>query len=593
MGPLARARADARALAMLARMLARTRGLRPEAATSVADAVEGQVRRHGSRVALRGPDESLTYRELDREANRVARWARDQGIGRGHTVALLMGNRPAYCVVWLGLAKLGAVTALLNTNLRGHALAHCVGVSGARHLVLGAELAEAWESALPHLAEPPAVFALGGPVEGADDLDEALGNRSPRPLGQGVREGLRASSELFYIYTSGTTGLPKAARFSHYRFLLVAAGAAAATRLGPEDTMYVPLPLYHTAGGVMALGSALLTGASAAVAPRFSASRFWSDCVAYEATAFQYIGELCRYLLHSPAHPDERRHQVRRCIGNGLRPEVWEPFQRRFEIPEVLEFYGATEGNVALMNTDGKVGAVGRLPGLLRRVMGIHLLRFDVEAEDVVRGPDGRCVPCAPGEVGEAVGRISAVARFEGYSSPEATERKILRHVFEPDDAYFRTGDLLRMDEDGYFYFVDRIGDTFRWKGENVSTSEVAEVLSVCPGVREAVVYGVQVPGADGRAGMAAVVVDAGFDPAALTGRVRAELPAYARPLFLRLRPELDVTGTFKHRKVDLAREGFDPSQVDEPLFFLDDAKGYTPLDAALHARLLSGTVRL
>jgi fatty-acyl-CoA synthase len=316
--------------------------------------------------------------------------------------------------------------------------------------------------------------------------------------------------------------------------------------------------------------------------------------VKYEATAFQYIGELCRYLLNSPPHPDERRHKLRVCIGNGLRPEVWEPFRTRFGIPRILEFYGATEGNVAFMNFDGKVGAVGRLPGFMSRLTGTRLVRYDVAKDEHVRGPDGFCVPCKPGEVGEAIGKISERLRFEGYTSREATEKKVLRDVFEKGDAYFRTGDLLRADADDYVYFVDRIGDTFRWKGENVATSEVAEVMTVCPGVREVNVYGVAIAGHDGRAGMAAVVVDDDFDAERLAAHVVRELPSYARPLFVRIQTEIEVTGTFKHRKVDLVTEGFDPSRVGDPLLFFDAERGsYVPLDVELHGRILGGGVRI
>jgi fatty-acyl-CoA synthase len=248
---------------------------------------------------------------------------------------------------------------------------------------------------------------------------------------------------------------------------------------------------------------------------------------------------------------------------------------------------------VALMNLDGRVGAVGRLPRLMRAAMGISLIRYDVAADEHLRDSKGFCVPCKPDEVGEAIGRISAFGRFEGYTNPEATEKKILRDVFKKGDAYFRTGDLMRMDADDYFYFVDRIGDTFRWKGENVSTNEVAEALSVCAGVKEANVYGVAVPGQDGRAGMAALVVGDGFDPAQLAAHAAAELPAYARPVFLRILPEIEVTGTFKHRKVELVKEGFDPAAVTDPLYFLDGERGYLPLDAALCARIVSGEQRV
>jgi fatty-acyl-CoA synthase len=582
----------ARALRLARRVLA----LKPDGELTVVDALEASARRAPERTALRFEERRLSYRELDAAANRVARWARGQGVGRGDVVALLMENRPEYVTTWLGLAKLGATVALLNTNLTGAPLAHSLRVSGAKQLVLGAELGERCAPALAQLETAPLVWAQGGGAEGAQDLDAALAAESGRALGPGVREGLRASDNLFYIYTSGTTGLPKAANFSHHRFLVMAAGFGISSDLTPADCSYVALPLYHSAGGVAAAGAALVAGATVALGRRFSASRFWSDCVRHEATVFQYIGEICRYLLAAPTHPDETRHRLRIAIGNGLRADVWPAFQERFHIPRILEFYGATEGNVSLMNTRGRVGAVGRLPWALRRRMGTRLVKFDVEREEVVRGPDGLCIECAPGEAGELLGAIGprALVKFEGYSDAQATERKILRDVFERGDAYFRSGDLLRCDAEGFYYFVDRIGDTFRWKGENVATGEVAEVLGTCPGVREANVYGVRVPQQEGRAGMAAIVAAAELDLAALYTHAARNLPAYARPLFLRIQPELEITGTFKHRKVELAREGFDPARVVDPLYFADAAAGtYVPLDAALHARIAAGELRL
>ncbi|RIK90028.1 MAG: hypothetical protein DCC71_25725 [Proteobacteria bacterium] len=304
----------------------------------------------------------------------------------------------------------------------------------------------------------------------------------------------------------------------------------------------------------MTVSSSWHSGAALVLRRRFSASQFWHDCRLHGVTIFQYIGELCRYLLAQPEQDDDRRHAVRCAVGNGLRPDIWERFQRRFGIARIVEFYGATEGNVALVNFDGKVGAVGRLPGWLKSRMPTRLVRFDVESESHVRGPDGFCVECAPGEVGEAIGRIpddpkSPIGRFEGYTGAAETEKKILRDVFEQGDAWFRTGDLLRQDADGDLYFVDRIGDTFRWKGENVATTEVAECLAVFPGVAEANVYGVEVPGCEGRAGMAAIVADDALDLDALYAHLQDQLPRYAQPLFLRRVPAIEVTGTFKHRK--------------------------------------------
>ncbi len=568
--------------------------VRPDTPVTFADRFEAVVEQGPERIAVIQGDRALRYHELDAEANRFARWAQSIGVARGDVVALLIGNRPELGIAQLGLAKIGAVSALINHNLRSNALAHCVSVAESTCAVVHSEFDEEWQSALPHLEKPLRVFAIGGPVDGAAPLEDTLARTSPDALDPGVRAGLVAGDPYLYIYTSGTTGLPKAARISHLRGMQIAGGAMAALSLGPGDRMYVALPLYHSAGGGMAFGGSLLSGAAAVIAPKFSASQFWSDCVRHGVTTFQYIGELCRYLLNTPEHPDERRHTVRGCVGNGLRPEIWRPFQERFRIPQIVEFYGATEGNVAMINYDGKVGAVGRLPALVRRAMGTYLIRFDVEADTHARGADGFCIPCAPGETGEAIGRISGVTRFEGYTSKAATEKKILRDVFEKGDAYFRTGDLMRMDEEGYFYFIDRIGDTFRWKGENVATSEVAEVLSVAAGVREVNVYGVQVPGHEGRAGMAAIVVDDAFDPSQLYAHVAHSLPSYARPVFLRIGTELEITGTFKHRKVELVQQGFDPATVADPVLFADPgAQSYVPLAPALLAQILAGEVRL
>jgi fatty-acyl-CoA synthase len=593
MNLLQRVRQDVRFVRDAARAYSILLRVRADAEVSVADLVEERIQAAPHRLAILFEGQKLTNAELDAGANRVARWASAQGIGRGDVVGLLMENRPEFVITWLGLAKLGAITALLNTNLRGQPLAHSLALADAKHVVVGAELGGAIESVREHVTSWPTFWGTGGPVPDARDLDAELLARSPDPIDREVRRGLKAADKLFYIYTSGTTGLPKAANVSHLRACLMGGGAAGAQQLGTEDRVYVTLPLYHSAGGVMAVGSALFSGGVLVLARKFSARRFWSDCRENEVTSFQYIGELCRYLLNAPEHPDERRHRVRVCLGNGLRPEIWERFQERFGIPRIIEFYGATEGNVALMNLDGKVGAIGRLPRLVRGAMGTALVRYDVATDEHVRGPSGFCIPCRPGEVGEAIGRITAFGRFEGYTNAEATEKKILRNVFKKGDAYFRTGDLMRMDADDYFYFVDRIGDTFRWKGENVSTSEVAEVLSVCPGVREANVYGVAVPGQDGRAGMAALVVDEGFDASLFAERAARDLPAYARPVFLRLLPQIEITGTFKHRKVELVKDGFDPAVVSDPLYFLDGERGYLPLDAALYDRIVSGGQRV
>jgi fatty-acyl-CoA synthase len=584
-------------ISSVVRTLYRMRQVRPDSPRILVDIVEEFARTTPDAPAILFEDRVVSYRELDEGANRYARWARDAGIAPRDAAILLMENRPDYLMAWLGLHKAGAIVALVNTNLRGMALAHSVALAKAKHLVLGAELAPALTEARALIADPLTVWATGGAAPGADDdLDAALAAQSPLSPDPEWRSATRGRDVAFYIFTSGTTGLPKAANFSHMRMLYMMHGFAGALDSKASDRMYNVLPLYHTAGGICAVGTALTVGGSVVLKRKFSAHEFWSDCARYKPTFFQYIGELCRYLLNAPSDPDERNHCIRAITGNGLRPEIWPVFQSRFAIPKVIEFYGATEGNVSMLNYDGKVGAVGRIPWYMRAIMTTRLVRFDVEREQPIRGDDGLCIECAPGEPGEAVGLIANEPGkvFEGYTQSGDTEKKILRDAFSKGDSWFRTGDLMKRDEEDYFYFVDRIGDTFRWKGENVATSEVAEALGVVPGVREANVYGVSVPGQDGRAGMAALVVAPDFDPQTLPASLAHNLPAYARPLFLRIQPAMEITGTFKLRKVDLVRDGFDPERIPDPLYVLDAAQNrYLPLDAARHADIIAGRLKL
>ncbi|MFK7895686.1 MAG: long-chain-acyl-CoA synthetase [Myxococcota bacterium] len=582
--------------------LAATRKLRADTPFDYSDLLETHVRNRPDRPALIGESSSMTWQEFDAYANRVAHWGLSKGLTRGSVVALLMENRPEFIAIWVGLSRIGAVTAMLNTNLTGDRLAHCLREAEAGYWIVGAELAEAAESAMPHLENPPEVLiseeAGAEPSGRSAGFDSEIADQPNTKVNPSIREARRGSDLLFFIYTSGTTGLPKAARISHLKAATTGLGSSKMQGLTPRDRTYCCLPLYHSAGGMMAVGASLFSGGALVIARRFSAKRFWSDCTQHEVTSFQYIGELCRYLLNSPPHPDERSHKLRVIVGNGLRPEIWEDFQKRFQIPRIAEFYGATEGNFALFNANGQVGAVGYLPGFLRKSMGVEIVRFDIDKEEILRDASGLCARCDADEPGELVIKISETTQFEGYTNPEATEKKVLRDAFEKGDAYFRSGDLLRIDEDGYFYFVDRIGDTFRWKGENVATSEVSEVISVDPGIDEANVYGVPISGTDGRAGMAALVTNENFDVDRLGALIEKELAFYAKPLFLRVLPQMEITGTFKHRKVDLVREGFDPSSLADALYLLDpnwDGAGprYIPLDAETHRQIEAGEIRV
>jgi fatty-acyl-CoA synthase len=368
---------------------------------------------------------------------------------------------------------------------------------------------------------------------------------------------------------------------------------------GPSDRMYNCLPMYHSVGGVVATGAMLVSGGSVVIREKFSATRFWDDIAANDCTVFQYIGELCRYLVNSPPHPLETAHRLRMSCGNGLRPDVWDEFRRRFQIPRNLEFYAATEANFSLYNCEDEPGSIGRIPPFLAHRFPVALVKFDIDTGEPVRGENGFCIRCGPDEIGEAISRIpddtgKGGRPFEGYTDRAASAKKVLRDVFAAGDAWFRSGDLMRKDARGFYYFVDRIGDTFRWKGENVSTTEVAEILAQVPGVAEAIVYGVKVESLDGRAGMVAITPGEGFDLAKLHEAAVQGMPGFAKPLFVRIQPEMETTGTFKYRKVDLVREGFNPGASGDPIYFNDpQSHAFVRLDAALYRRIESGEVRL
>jgi fatty-acyl-CoA synthase len=558
---------------------------------SVGKDVERVVDLYPDNIAIRFEGESWTYRQFDARANAYAHWALAQGLGKGDRVALFMSNQPDYVACWVGLSKIGVVVALINSHLTGGPLAHSLRISEARHVVASPDLIDAYRGVAANLPNDMRLWILG------EDLSEALAAAPAERPAQSLRDAVSLEDLSLLVYTSGTTGAPKAAKLLNRRTLGMMRAFTGAGYAVPADKVYVTLPLYHGTGGLCGVGFALTTGATLIIKRKFSASQFWDDCIAEQATVFFYIGELCRYLLNQPESESDTRHQLRLGVGNGLRPEVWEQFQPRFKIKKLLEFYGSTEGNVSLMNFDGKIGSIGRIPKYLRKKVNVRIVKFDVETEQPVRGEDGLCIEAEAGEVGEAIGEIqdSARYRFEGYSgNEEQTQKKVLRDVFAKGDAWFRTGDLMRQDAEGYFYFIDRIGDTFRWKGENVSTNEVGEALARAPGVLEANVYGVKVGALDGRAGMAAITPGEGFDLAALRAHVARELPSYARPIFLRIKRDIDTTGTFKYRKVDLVADGFDPAKTSDPLYVDDPAAGaYAPLTPERARAIESGSVKL
>ena len=532
--------------------------------------------RYGEAPALIAPGETFSHAQLARRANQVSRWALAQNIRKGDTVCLLLPNCPDYLALWLGITAIGGVVALLNTNLKGEALNHCIAVAAPTHIIA----AECWSHNLSATAQ---LWHYG------EAFSRLLEGFSGAPLSESREVTLNDRALL--IYTSGTTGLPKAAYVSHRRVMSWTHWFAGMTGAGPDDRLYNCLPMYHSVGGVVATGAVLLGGGAVILREKFSARAFWRDVADSGATIFQYIGELCRYLL---ANEDEiPQHKLRLAVGNGLSGDVWEAFQNRFAIPQILEFYAATEGNFSLYNVEGRAGAIGRIPPFLAHRFPTAIVKFDNETGLPARGSDGLCRAVVRGDTGEAIGKIAGgAARFEGYTDAAATEKKILRDVFEPGDAWVRSGDLMRQDRQGFFYFMDRIGDTFRWKGENVATTEVAAAAASAPGVKAVNIYGVAVPGQSGKCGMAALEVEGGFDPEHFRAHMGLRLPAYARPVFLRLVDSLALTETFKQKKQLLAQEGFDPAAISDPLF-ADCGEGYVTLDAALYARISSGLIRL
>jgi fatty-acyl-CoA synthase len=599
MGFVANIRRDVRFARGLFRLLKRIKPIQLDSDVLLCDDIEEAVDKFADHVALEDERRSLTFREFDAMANRFAHWAKSRGLRRGDVIALMMTNRVEYLAAWIGFSKVGVAAALINTNLSGQALGHCLSISGGFNIVADEDCWRQIEDARPHVPRDLMLWVLGMPEDQETSnrrgLDKPVRSGSSVRPARAAREGMTNRDTALFIYTSGTTGLPKAARIPHSRARTYMRAFAGATRSTPQDRVFNVLPLYHSTGGLVGVGAGLLNGARIIIRKKFSATTFWPDVKASKATMFVYIGELCRYLVNCAPNEDERAHKLRLAFGNGLRADVWPDFQSRFKIPEILEFYGSTEGNVSLFNFDGKQGAIGRVPSYLKSQINIRLVQFDVDTEQPVRGPDGLCRPVKVGEVGEAIGEIGNDIRhdFSGYADKAASQKKILTDVFKRGDRWFRTGDLMRQDPEGYFYFVDRTGDTFRWKGENVSTSEVEQVLMDAPGVSEAIVYGVPVPGQDGKAGMAALVVDGKFDAAAFAAHVESRLPPYAQPCFLRLIKAADTTGTFKYRKADLVADAFDPEKVAGVLYVRGGKAGYQKLTPATRAAILAGESRL
>ena len=597
-------------LADVPTLLALKKGMVPrplEEQDCMAAAVERNAAQMGDRPAVvcpapNGAIATVTWAEFNALANRYAHMLKSGGVQRGDVVSVMMENRIEFLALLMGANKLGVTAGLINTNLRQRPLSHCITVTASKKCIFGAEVQDAIQEVKGDLelregedyyvlpdagnsaAPEPANWAIDAEAASAEQPQTNPPDTAETTLGE----------TAMYIFTSGTTGLPKAAILSNRRYLASAQLAGTAgLRCTPEDRLYICLPLYHGTGLMIGAGAAFATGASMFVRRRFSASAFLDEVRRHRCTCFIYVGELCRYLDNTPVRPDDHDSPLATMMGNGLRPDVWLRFKKRFGIKRITEFYGASEGNVAFANLLNKDCTIGMTSSR------VALVRYDVDADEIARDAEGRCIEAAKGEPGLLLGHINPSAAFEGYTDADATEKKVLRDVFETGDAWFNTGDLIREVEVGFslgyahYQFVDRIGDTFRWKSENVSTNEVSDIVSDFPGIEFCNVYGVEVPGADGRAGMAAIsMADGGaeVDFAALAAHMQRELPPFARPVFVRVQSGMALTGTFKMVKGDLKREGYDIGAIADPVYVMKPGSAdYERLDADYLATIRAG----
>jgi fatty-acyl-CoA synthase len=535
---------------------------RPTSKTSIGKVFQERAARFGDRVFIRFGEQQLTYREANATANRYAAALAARGVGRGEVVGVMLRNSPNAVLMMLAVVKCGAVAGMLNYHQRGEVLAHSLGLLDAKVLVVESDLIDA-------------VDECGGAGVAPTTIEEMERLAATAPTtNPASASAVLAKDTAFYIFTSGTTGHPKASVMTHRRWLsALAAFGGLGLRLKGSDTLYSCLPLYHNNALTVAIGSVINSGATLALGKSFSASRFWDEVIASDATAFIYIGEVCRYLLNQPAKPTDRAHKVRLIAGNGLRPEIWDEFTTRFGIARVCEFYAASEGNTAFINIFNVPRSTGIAP------MPLAYVQYDPDTGQPLRGEDGRVQRVPAGEPGLLLSPVNRLQPFDGYTDPSASEKKLVRNAFREGDCWFNTGDVMSPQGMGHAAFVDRLGDTFRWKGENVATTQVERALAADKSVEECTVFGVEIPRTGGRAGMAAVKLRDGaeFDGKALARTVYEQLPMYAMPLFVRVVEEMEHTTTFKSRKVDLREQAYGPG-IEDPLYVLAGRdEGYVP----------------
>ncbi|PHQ26921.1 long-chain-acyl-CoA synthetase [Marinobacter guineae] len=561
--------------------------------------IETNARNVGNRPAILFEDRSITWREFNGWANRIGRYLQDQGLTKGDVIAVFLENRPELLAVVAGAAKLGVACAMLNSSQKGKVLEHSVNLIEPKMVVVGEELVKAFDGIKadlklrhPHpfqfLADTNTLNAFGDAPDGYVNMAEQVSAFNSNNLA--LADPPRMGDTAIYLFTSGTTGLPKAAPGSHRKFIKAYGGfGLMSLAMKPEDVLYCTLPLYHGTALLVCWGSVLAGGSAIALRRRFSATAFWDDVRRYRATTFGYVGELCRYLLNQPPSEQDRNHNLTKMIGNGLRPSIWKEFKERFGIETVAELYASSEGNIGFSNFFNLDNTVGFSTAPFK------LVKFHEGTRDPVRNTKGFMQEVTKGEPGLLIGEITQNWSFEGYTQKEATEKSILRNAFKKGDAWFNTGDVLKEIGCGHLQFVDRMGDTFRWKGENVSTTEVENIIDGSAMVEEAIVYGVEIPGTNGKAGMATLVPQSNgreFDVNSLFAYLQDNLPAYAIPVFVRVTHAIEKTGTFKYRKVDIQKAGYSLGHSSEKVYaWLPRTDGYTLLTPRLVAEIDGGKV--
>ena len=555
--------------------------------------------KYSNKSAIVCGDSELTWGQFNALTNQYAHSLKSQGVARGDCVAVLIENRTELLCSIFALAKIGATAGLVNTGLTDRPLTHCISIVESKKCLVGQELLAAVSGVKGDLTlQDKDYLWVADPLIIVDAPDWAT-NFSATLAGMPT-DNLPETDEIvageiaLYIFTSGTTGLPKPAVIYHRKIM---SAAKPYSKVGfhakPSDRMYICLPLYHATGFLLGIGSCLYSGASMFVRRRFSATQFWPEVQKHQTTLFIYVGELCRYLAMAPECPDEKNNPLKTMLGNGLRPDIWDTFRNRFGVKRITEIYGSSEGNVSFLNILNKESTIGT------GSVVVILVKYDIENDEIVLDEDGKVIEVEPGKAGLMLGQIDDRYKFDGYKNAGATNDKILTDLREPGDRWFNTGDLIRTVDVGFamglphYQFVDRVGDTFRWRAENVSTNEVGEILNACDQVEISNVYGVDIPGAEGKAGMAAITLMPGqqFSAAEFTEFVDRELPAFARPVFVRIEQQQDTTGTFKLFKGKLKQQAYHLDQVDEPIYVRQPkSKQYELLDHGFYEQLINGS---